>query len=182
MSVTDNIGRWKGSQITPDGSVKGNFQISAAEDKILAKIKDGTIRYMSIAHTLGEKQFCTICNEKIPGNSGCPNRHILGRQYEGKTAAIGFVNPRLLHVSIVQNPADLGCAVVNTLLAEKVQNLSAVILDSSTQYASVVAELRGVRDELDKLKRLKVPKPEGIVAVPDESRKPQKRKTFLSVL
>jgi hypothetical protein len=176
--IEDNIGRWLKPDILSDGSLKGAFQISQTEEKILGKIKDGTIRYTSSAHTYGDRSYCTVCNATIPPKSLCRS-HKLGKLYDGKIAGLGFENPNLLHVSLVQNPADLSCAILNnlgSLLADKVENLSASILESEAQHtnavaelqkvnANVASELKTVKDELEKYRRLKFAEPPAKIKV-----------------
>lgn len=173
--VEDSIGRWLKPEVLQDGALKGSFQISQTEEKILGKIKDGTIRYMSSAHTYGDRQYCTVCNTTIPPRSLCRD-HKLGKLYDGKHAGLGFENPKLLHVSVVQNPADLGCAIINSFLADKVEILSASILETEAQHTTVVAELKqahanvaaelkSVKDELEKYRRLKFVEPSMKIAV-----------------
>jgi hypothetical protein len=195
--VEDNIGKWLKPEVLSDGALKGAFQISATEDKILGKVKDGTIRYTSSAHTYGDRFYCTICNTTLQPRTLCKN-HRIGKAYDGKVAALGFDNPRLLHVSLVQNPADLGCAILNNLgsfLADRVDDLNASILESEAQHTSVVtelqkaqaivaSELKAAKDELDKYRRLRFAEPPAKIKVtpaPEHPTEKSRYQTWLGV-
>lgn len=192
--VEDNIGKWLKPEILSDGSLKGAFQISASEDKILAKVKDGTIRYTSSMHTYGDRSFCTVCNTTLPPRILCKSHHI-GKIYDGKVAGIGFENPRLLHVSLVQTPADMGCAILNSLgsfLADRIDSGIIEFTEAAAKHTSEVAELRqaqatvanelkAAKDELDKYRRLRFAEPPAKIAVspPPQADHPEKGKVII---
>lgn len=160
LDVGDNIGGFKSGEISQDGSGIGHFYVSQAEKPILDKILDNTIRYFSVAHTYGTRTYCNICNKDW---GKC--EHNAYKTYDDVKCGEGFENPQLLHVSVVQNPADLGCQVIANSWAVKVTNLTDELGKLRLAYADQAGLLKQAQTEVERLKRMKSPEPPSEIPV-----------------
>lgn len=175
LDVADNIGGFKGGEVAGDGTGIGHFYVSQAEKPILDKIIDGTIRYFSVAHTYGTRTFCNVC-----GKDWGKCEHNAYKSYDGVKCGEGFENPQLMHVSVVQNPADLGCQVIANSWAAKVTNLTAELDRLRQAYADQAGQLKNTSSEVERLRRIKSPEPPS--EIPVNQKEDKRSKTLFEEL
>lgn len=170
LSINDAVGSFQGSELRDDGAAIGHFRISQSEPQILAKVKDGTIRNLSIAHTRGSSQYCSICRKAL-GSKDCP--HVPGEVYNGVKCGMGFTEPRLVHVALVQRGAGDGTSVITNEINAKVKSLVDEVENLKLINAKQADELAKSKAEYEKVRALRIPEPQGRIAV--QSEPPRKR-------
>lgn len=171
LSINDAVGSFQGSELREDGAAIGHFRISQSEPQILAKVKDGTIKNLSVAHTRGTSQYCSICRKSI-GSKDCP--HVPGEVYSGVKCGMGFVEPRLVHVALVQRAAGEGTSVITNEINAKVKSLVDEVESLKLINAKQADELAKSKAELDKVRAVRIPEPQGKIQVA-ATEQPKKR-------
>jgi hypothetical protein len=155
MKAEDSVGSFFSGTLREDGAAIGHFRVSQTEPVILAKVRDGTLKNLSVAHTKGASQYCNICGNPI-NSKQCTHMPLV--TYNGVKCGVGYKDPVLVHVSLVQMGWGEGCSVVLNAIDAKAKSL-----------AEEIAELKLINakhaDELAKLRALKLPEPQGKIHV-----------------
>jgi hypothetical protein len=162
LTVKDSVGWFSAGSLREDGAAIGHFHISNSEPEILAKVKDGTIKNLSVAHTRGTAQFCSICSKPVSSKE-C--EHVPGSDYNGVKCGIGFKDPQLVHVSLVQMGAGPGCSIVQNEIDAKIRTLVDEIKQLKLIQSTQADELAKSKTELERVRAVRIPEPQGKIKV-----------------